>query len=93
MSVYKWTPIILLTPFIFRNAFALALVPWAAVKLFDHYFERYFLWKYRNERIINVRNEFITKLSKSKSNLGVMTDKIRRIALFDAIEKNLVPRE
>lgn len=69
MSVYKWVPIVLMTPVIFRSFFAMVLVPYATVKLFDHYFESFFLWRYRKERIINVRNEFVTKLSKDKSNL------------------------
>ena len=89
MSIYKWTPIAIMTPLLFRNFYATLIVPWVITNLFDHYFERFFLWRFRKQRVINLRNEFITKLSKPRSKIRYDEDKRRRLDLFEAIHKNL----
>jgi len=48
------------------------IIPYFTVSMFDHYFERLFAWRHRNDRIINVRSEFVSKLSKQKSKFWVM---------------------
>jgi hypothetical protein len=72
MAPYKWLPIAMLTPLLYRSYWMVLLVPWFTVKMFDHYFERFFLWRYRNERVINLRGEFVGRLSKEKSTGGGM---------------------
>ena len=68
MSAYKWAAIGLMTPFIYPYAIFLLSMPVIFVKLFDRYFERFFVWRYQQNRMINMREEFRTKLSKEKSN-------------------------
>lgn len=64
MAFYKWIPILAMTPILYRSYYLVLIFPWGFTKLFDHYFERFFLWRHRNEKIINMRYEFVTKLSK-----------------------------
>lgn len=66
MAFYKWLPILAMTPLLYRSYYLVLVVPWGFTKLFDHYFERFFLWRHRNEKIINMRYEFVTKLSKER---------------------------
>ena len=67
MAPYKWIPIALLTPLLFQNFWVTLIIPYFTVEMFDHYFESFFVWRYKKERIINVRNEFVAKLTKETS--------------------------
>jgi DNA primase catalytic subunit len=89
MAIYKWTPVIMMTPMIMKHGLLLFLIPYVTTRLFDHYFESYFLWKHRQDKIINIREEFATKLSKPKSTRNITIDKLRRMELFKNIYNNL----
>lgn len=67
MAPYKWIPILCMTPLLFHNYWLVLAIPYFTVKMFDHYFESFFVWRYKKEPLINLRNEFITKLSKDQS--------------------------
>ena len=75
MAFYKWVPILAMTPLLYRSYYLVLVVPWGFTKLFDHYFERFFLWRHRNEKIINMRYQFVTKLSKERCKHVMMKPK------------------
>lgn len=75
MAPYKWLPILAMTPVLFRSIWLVAIIPYFTASMFDHYFERFFLWRHRQDRIINMRNEFVSKLSKEKSTSAIMQTK------------------
>jgi hypothetical protein len=66
MSIYKWAPSLLVAV---ATKFKLAglLFPLIYTNLIDLYFQKFFIWKYSNDKIINIQPGFNTKLTKPKS--------------------------
>jgi hypothetical protein len=56
MAAYKWIPILLITPLFLHNFYLTLAIPYFTVQMFDHYFEAFFIWRYKHRPIINVRN-------------------------------------
>jgi hypothetical protein len=54
MTIYKWLPSILVVAATKLNPIGL-LFPFVYVNLFDKYFEKFMIWKYSNDKIINIR--------------------------------------
>jgi hypothetical protein len=82
MAAYKWIPIVCLTPLIFHNYWLVLTIPAFTALMFDHYFEAFFHWRHRQDRIFNLRLEFATQLAKP-------TYKMRRVQLFEALSDGL----
>jgi len=57
-------------------------IPAFTALMFDHYFEAFFHWRHRQDRIFNLRLEFATQLAKP-------TYKMRRVQLFEALSDGL----
>ena len=66
MAPYKWVPSFLFGALARFNVVGL-IFPVFYTSAFDHYFKDFFMWKYSKHKMINMRYEFITKLSKPKS--------------------------
>ena len=63
LALYKWGPSLLMALVFRLNAFSLVF-PVIHFALVDRYFKNFLIWKYSDDKIINVRSEFVTKLSK-----------------------------
>ena len=66
MAIYKWAPSLC---FVLLTRFSLPglIFPLFYTKFVDYYFKEFFIWKESDKKIISIRKEFITKLSKLKS--------------------------
>ncbi len=68
MAPYKWVPVLIYSAFrLFRLRSPPLIIPYLYTTLFDHYMEPFFAWKNKDKKIINVRYEFASKLSKVKN--------------------------
>lgn len=83
MSPYKWTPILIYSAFrLLRLRRPPLIIPYVYTLMFDHYLEPFFVWLHKDEKVINVRYEFVSKLSKVKN-------KERRVKLWRSLEGSL----
>lgn len=88
MAPYKWIPG-LLVPILSRLSASSLLFPLIYVNLFDFYLKPFFVWKHRNDPIINIQREFAVKLSKPISTSPSIIDKKRRVYLYQEMENIL----
>ena len=54
MAPYKWIPIVGVALATRLSAFSLVF-PIVYTQLFEAYFKKYFIWKHRNDKNINIR--------------------------------------
>lgn len=68
MAPYKWTPIILYSIMrLIRLRRPPLIIPFIYTTMFDHYLYPFFTWLHKDDKNINIRYEFATKLSKIKN--------------------------
>lgn len=63
LALYKWGPA-LLVAFVFKFNMVSLVFPVVHFAFVDRYFKKFLVWKYSQDKIINIRSEFATKLSK-----------------------------